>query len=523
MLVLAAEEPCRFKAASLWEGILSDADALQETRPDLPGLAAAALQRDGTAPAIEFENKWYSWGDMARVARTVMRLLDEAGADVRAPTALVARNRPAAVAALLGLIAAGRSVQMIYAFQSAQALANDIVKLQPGSLVIMAEDLSAPVTEALRSVSAAAIRLDGMSAAPLEGQKRARASGVDLRRDPQIEVLTSGTTGPPKRFPISFDMIARHHMGNTGMAGATRGQEDNGPPFLLFYPLGNISGIYSTVPTMLRGQKATLLDRFSLAAWHQFILRYRPAAAGIPTTGFRMLLDADIPPEDLASLRVIATGAAPLDPSIQRAFEEKFGIPVLSSYGATEFGGPVAAMTLDLVRQFGSAKRGSVGRPLPGARLRVVDPETGDELPAGAEGLLEVVSPRIGQDWIRTSDIAVIDEDGFLFIRGRADGAIIRGGFKLVPEVIERALMLHPSVGAVSVVGVADERLGAIPAAAVQLAPDAPRVTPDELEAHARAHLPATHIPVLWRFIDDLPKNPSMKVERQAVQRLFQG
>jgi long-chain acyl-CoA synthetase len=162
-----------------------------------------------------------------------------------------------------------------------------------------------------------------------------------------------------------------------------------------------------------------------------------------------------------------------------------------------------------------------VGRALPGAAVRIVDPETGATLPPGREGIVEVISPRVGPEWIRTSDIGVIDEDGFLFHRGRADGAIVRGGFKLMPESIERALLLHPAVSAAAIVGVADPRLTQIPAAAIEIKPGAEPPTVDDLEKHLRNHVPATHIPVRWRFVESLPKTPSFKVDRPAVRRLF--
>lgn len=487
----------------------------------LPERTRRALDGDPHARAIQFEGVWHDWGEVARVARTVARLVERAGVEPMAPVGFVARNHPAAVAALLGLIEAGRPIQMLYAFQSAEALAKDIARLRPSALVAMTQDYAQPVLDALAAGESAAVVLDGMTAAALPGFEQAMRPCDELRTEPQIEVLTSGTTGPPKRFPIGYDLIARHHLGNA-MAGSRQLGQAEGPPFLLFYPLGNISGIYSTIPTMLRGQPAILLDRFSLDAWRDFVVRYRPADSGLPPTGFRMLLDANVPAEELASLRTMSTGAAPLDPTVQRAFEERYGIPVLLSYGATEFGGPVARMTPELVAEFGKAKFGSVGRAIPGARLRVVDPGTGAALPPGEEGLLEVVSPRIGPEWIRTSDLAVLDADGFLYLRGRADGAIMRGGFKLVPETIERTLLLHPSIGAASVVAVPDARLGQVPGAAIQLRVGAEPVDPAEVEAHLRAHLPATHIPVHWRFVADLPKNPSMKIDRPGVLRLFE-
>jgi acyl-coenzyme A synthetase/AMP-(fatty) acid ligase len=208
---------------------------------------------------------------------------------------------------------------------------------------------------------------------------------------------------------------------------------------------------------------------------------------------------------------------------VHRAFEAHFGIPILLSYGATEFAGPVTAMTADLHAVWGARKFGSVGRTLPGACIRVVDPESAAELPPGEQGILEVISPRIGPHWIRTSDLAVIDEDGFLFHRGRADGAIIRGGFKLLPETIENALLLHPAVSAACVVGVADKRLGQVPAAAVRIKPGAESIGWCELETHLRLHVPATHIPAMWRIVDDLPKTPSFKIDRPATLALFEN
>ncbi len=272
----------------------------------------------------------------------------------------------------------------------------------------------------------------------------------------------------------------------------------------------------------MNGLRIVVFERFTVAGWHDHVVRYRPQLAGLPPAGVQMILDANIPPEDLASIRSIGTGAAPLDPTVHRAFEERYGIPILLSYGATEFGGPVAAMTEILHTQWGAKKFGSVGRAIPGAQLRIVDPDTRAVLPPGKEGILEVISPRIGPEWIRTSDVAVIDEDGFLFHRGRADGAIMRGGFKLLPETIERALLLHEAVSAAGVTGLPDRRLGQVPAAAVQFRPGVAQPSIAELEAHLRDHVLATHIPVAWRFVDTLPRTPSLKVDQRALRQLFE-
>lgn len=489
----------------------------------LSELATRALAHEEARPAIEFERRWFNWGEVRHVAHRVGTHIAASGAPPGAPVAFVARNRPSAVAALLGLIAGGYTIRMIYAFQSAAAIARDIERLKPAAVVAAAEEFSDTVRGVLQQRGIAGVFIEEMEATSLPGFEYSTASDIDIPVEPRIEILTSGTTGPPKHFAVNYDLIAKHHI------GTSLTQQGEGPdllhlsPAILFFPLGNISGIYSTIPTMLRGRRAVLLDRFSVAQWHDYVLRFRPDMGGLPPAGVQMVLDAGIPPEDLACIRYVSTGAAPLDPTVQRAFEERYGIPILLSYGATEFAGPVAAMTAALYPEWGQKKFGTVGRPLPGAQLRVIDPDTGSALPPSHEGILEVISARIGPDWIRTADVAVIDADGFLFHRGRADGAIIRGGFKLLPETIERALVLHDAISAAAVIGIADKRLGQVPAAAVQLKPGAPTPTIAELEAHLRNEVPATHIPVAWRFIDALPRNRSVKVDRPALRRLFES
>jgi len=483
----------------------------------LAELCAETLAIDPSRPAIEFGGDWYDWGQVQMLAQDIRRLLADCGAGENGAVSFVPRNRPSALAALLAMLADGRSVRMIYAFQAPTAIASAIERLD-SSVAIMAEaDFTPEVSTALAAKGMAGIGLTEMGARLMPGLERGHAR-ANPHTSPQVEILTSGTTGPPKQFPIGHDVIAKFVL-NQGM---TMIDDPDEPPFLMSFPIGNISGIYSVAASLLRGKRMVLLDRFSVEKWHDFILRYRPMASGAPPAAVAMIIDADLPVEDLSSLKYFSTGAAPLDPNVQRQFEQKYGIPVLLSYGATEFGGPVVTMTPLLRSEWGDAKFGSVGRAMPGVELRIRDPETDEILPSGEEGILEVVSPRMGPDWIRTSDIAIIDQDGFLFHRGRADGAIMRGGFKVLPETIERALLLHPALSAAGVVGVPDKRLSEVPGAVIEVKPGACRPDVAELEAHLREHLPSTHIPVHWRVVESLPKNPSFKIDRPGLRRLFQ-
>lgn len=477
-------------------------------------LCREALHQNPQNLAVEFERRWYPWGEMRQVSDQLSSFIESFGTGV-VQVAFIASNRPSSIAGFLGLMANRCAIRMLYPFQKPEVIARELDKIDPALFLATEEDYSPALLSALETRRISALALSEMAVRTVFRFDERRASS---HVKSEVKILTSGTTGTPKEFPLSYEMIARHLV---GPRVASADAKSHAVPPILMFPVSNISGIYSTLPPLLKGQGVVLVERFTVAGWRDYVVRFRPQLTGLPPAGIQMLLDADVPVEDLKSIRAIGTGAAPLDINIQRAFEERYGIPILFSYGATEFGGPIVAMTLDLSMKWGKEKLGSVGKPMPGVSIRVIDVDSGEILSPGKEGLLEVISPRIGPDWIRTSDIANIDEDGFLFLIGRADGAIMRGGFKLLPPAIEHALLLHDAVLTASVVGVKDRRLGEVPAAAIEFRRDAARVTVKELEEHLRRHVPATHIPVYWRILDSLPRTPSMKADQMAVRGLF--
>lgn len=489
----------------------------------LQELSAAVLSRYPNDRAIEFNGAWHSWGELKTVGDAVARLIAEGGVGEDGPICLISRNHPATYATLLGLIARGRNLRMVYPFQAAAGIVRDIKRLEPAAFVMTSADMADEIGDALAKDGVVGIVLDGMEARTLPGLEKVGpvAAQRSFTGEPQINILTSGTTGPPKTFSLTFDMIRKHHLGAVDTSPeATRSAQD-GLPALLYMPLGNISGIFSSLPVLLRGIPARLLDRFSMQAWVDYVKEFRPVRQGVPPSMMQQLIDMDVPKEDLVSLKSMGSGAAPLDPKVQAEFEDKYGIPVLVSYGATEFGGPVVDMPLELHPRFGRTKLGTVGVPKAGCDIRVVDPDDGHILGVNEVGALEVLAPRIQPDWIRTSDVGRIDEDGFLFLSGRADGAIMRGGFKVLPETIEKALLIHPAIAEAAVVAVPDERVGQVPGAAIRLRADQPVPSSEELVAHLRQHTLSTHIPVHWRVVEQLPRNPSMKIDRPAVKRLF--
>jgi acyl-coenzyme A synthetase/AMP-(fatty) acid ligase len=158
---------------------------------------------------------------------------------------------------------------------------------------------------------------------------------------------------------------------------------------------------------------------------------------------------------------------------------------------------------------------------LPGVQIRVVDPDAGTDLEPGENGLLEAQIEVIGPHWIRTTDLASIDDDGFITIHGRNDGAINRGGFKILPETVRTALVSHPAVRDACVVGVADQRLGEVPFAAIEVWPGKQPPAEAELKDWVRDTLPSHHVPVAITVVDALPRSAAMKVRPADVAALY--
>jgi len=331
-------------------------------------------------------------------------------------------------------------------------------------------------------------------------------------------MLTSGTTGPPKRIDLTYDMLARSVIGPEAAHSPAPTELRQGVA-IVNAPMVHIGGVFRVLQCICEARPFALLDRFELDQWAEAVRRHRPRAVSLVPAALRMVLHSDLTRDDLASIRAVTSGTAPLSADDADAFTEKFEIPVLTSYAATEFGGGVAGWTLADYRKHWHDKRGSVGRPSLGAQLRVVDDE-GAPLGPDQAGLLEVKPGQLepAADWMRTTDMARIDSDGFLWILGRADQAIIRGGFKVMPDDVRTALESHPAVRGAAVVGRPDDRLGETPVAMVELR-DATDTT--ALVEFLRTRLARYEIPTDIAIVDQLPRTPSGKADLGAVKEFF--
>jgi acyl-CoA synthetase (AMP-forming)/AMP-acid ligase II len=468
---------------------------------------------------LQRDREWISWGRIRSLSEEIDEQLKAAGRQAGERVAVVLGNRMESVAALIAIMRGERALVTISPLQPVERLGADLAAtkaafvLAPGGL--WPEEAFA---SAVAELGAAGWSLD-------EGAlvRRSELTADPVPGDPNVavEMLTSGTTGAPKRIRLSRVQIeaslssALRH--NNRPDGSER-EPLTGKAGLVILPIVHIGGLWGLLQNLVTARPFVLLERFTLPAWRAAVAEHRPVLVSLPPPALRAVLDSDVTHEELSSVRAVNAGTSPVEPSLVDAFYEKFGIAVLIVYGATEFSGAVAGWTLKDFHARWADMKGSAGRPFPGVRLQIIDDDD-NLLPPRQTGRLQVASLQAGGSadrWVTTSDLAHLDEDGYLYIDGRADDVIVRGGFKVAPDIVVRALRSHPAAHDAAVAGLPDTRLGQIPVAAVELRTGA-SVTTEELRAHCRRSVTPYEVPAEVHIVDELPRGAALKVDRRRL------
>lgn len=478
---------------------------------------ADVLALDPTAPAIQYEGQWSSWGQVDQFTGQIAELVTRHGRSAHPRVGILLRNSPVHVATLLGVLLSGGTVVVINPSRGDDRTRADISALDLPVVVGTPDDVTKLLVAAPRTTVVTITHLTDppqVVAATDTGRPDTAEPGV------AVWMLTSGTTGPPKRVDLTYDMLARSVIGRDPEQSPSPTQLRRGVA-IVNSPLVHVGGVFRVLLCIAEARAFVLLPRFELEQWITAVREHQPRAVSLVPAALRMVLHSDLTREDLSGVRAVTSGTAPLSADDADAFTAKFGIPVLTSHAATEFGGGVAGWTLADHQLHWRTKRGSVGRANPGARLRVVD-DAGAPLPPDQQGLLEVKPAQLDADadWMRTTDLARLDEDGFLWILGRADQAIIRGGFKVMPDDVRTALESHPAVRGAAVIGHPDPRLGETPVALVELR-EGLITDPQELAAYLQTRLARYEVPTEIVVVAVLPRTPSGKADLGAVRAHF--
>jgi long-chain acyl-CoA synthetase len=340
--------------------------------------------------------------------------------------------------------------------------------------------------------------------------------------DTAVILYTSGTTGTPKGAELTHGNLGRNV--EVSLELFTLDSESVVLGALpLFHAFGQTCGLNTSVAV---GAMLSLIPRFDASKALAIIERDRVTVfEGVPTMFSAMLHVPDSEKYDTSSLRVCVSGGAAMPVEVMRSFEERFGCIVLEGYGLSETS-PVASFN----HPDSERKPGSIGTPVDGVEMKVVDDGDGD-LPEGQAGEIvirghnvmkgywrrpEATSEAIRDGWFHSGDIGRVDEDGYFFIVDRKKELIIRGGYNVYPREIEEVLYEHPDVREVAVIGISHPELGEEVGAAVALKPGA-SATEAEIRDYVKANVAAYKYPRHVWFVDELPKGATGKILKREI------
>jgi long-chain acyl-CoA synthetase len=341
--------------------------------------------------------------------------------------------------------------------------------------------------------------------------------------DTAVILYTSGTTGQPKGAELTHgNLTSNTEVVRTDIVRAR--PEDvifGGLP--LFHAFGQTAALNVAIAS---GACLTLLPRFDAEHALRIIAGHRVTVfEGVPTMYLALLYRPDRADYDVSALRMCFSGGASLPVEVLRGFEEAFGCMVLEGYGLSETSPVASCNHPDRER-----KPGSIGTPIRGVQMRVVDGED-HEVPQGEVGEIVIRGPNVMKGywhrpeataealrdgWFHSGDLARVDEDGYSYIVDRKKDLIIRGGFNVYPREIEEVLYEHPAVAAVAVIGLPHPELGEEVGAAVTLKPGAV-VSAEELREYVKALVAAYKYPRHLWIAEEMPMGPTGKILKREI------
>lgn len=406
---------------------------------------------------------------------------------------------------------------------SGEALAELIARL-PDPLVVFDADYR----DVVAGCGARSIESDAFVAAARDSEPVAEFPDPD---DVAVVLFTSGTTSRPKAVELSHNNLTSYVTGTVEFASA-----EPGDAALICVPPYHIAGVGAALSNLYAGRKMVYLRKFDAADWVRLAATESVTSATVvPTMLDRIITELDANPTPLPALRTLAYGGSKVAlPLVRKALDLMPDVGFVNAYGLTETSSTIAVLTPDdhrlahrAAEETARKRLGSVGQPVPGIEVqirdedgRVLGPEEVGELFVRGDQVsgryAEIGSVLDEHGWFPTKDVAYLDADGYLFIGGRSDDTIIRGGENIAPAEVEDVLVEHPHVRDVAVVGVEDAQWGQIMVAVVvpvsHITPD-----PEDLREHVRRHLRGSRTPDQVVFRHELPTTPTGKVLRRQL------
>lgn len=483
----------------------------------------AAASRWPDAPALADTSVALSWSQLLGAATGLAAAIQ---ADPGSRIGLLAGDRAAAVVAIHAVRLAGG---VLVPFHRRLAPPELIAQATRARVSILLHDVAHASVAAeigsqvgrTRVVDIGAPTAD-IGAPTVDAAGRAWVEGHASASDGAV-LHTSGTTAAPRGVLLT-------HGALLASAGAWNGFLRSGPTdhWLATLPLAHVAGLGMVLRSVCSGARLTLHDRFDTDAVRRALERDGVTLVSLVATQLRHLLDAG--PVRTTSVRAVLLGGGPVPVALVRRAVDT-GLPIVTTYGLTEAGSGVTALPADEA----AAAPDSVGRPLPGVRIRLVDSD-GIEVPPGTTGSILVGGPTlaVGYDddpdatratfaggWLRTRDLGILDAHGRLRVLDREDELIISGGENISPAGVAAVLADHPAIDDVAVVGRAHPSWGSVPVAVMVPRDGHPAPAIGEVRAFGRERLAGFKLPVASRVVSQVPRTASGKVISREVTALL--
>jgi acyl-CoA synthetase (AMP-forming)/AMP-acid ligase II len=473
----------------------------------------AVAAGDPARTALIIDGRRISYGELETAVRHCAAALAAHGVPAGERVAVVDGGSLLSIATVLGAARIGAAAALMNPALTPPELQGLLKNAGCADVAVAGE----PYVDRLREAGAATVLSESdLAGGPSPAALQEPPNITDTPDDGDALILfTSGTTGLPKPIGITSRRLSMRIKGIT-------------PPFradakpsigMMSVPFFHVGGALGILGSLYSGNTSVVQKRFDAGEWLRLVSKHRVTTTFLVPTMLQRILDhPDFAGTDLTSLAAIAYGAAaaPLT-LVRRAMAALPHVGFANVFGQTETLG--AYTTLLPKDHRDPARVGSVGRPLPGVDVRVVNPATGIDVESGTVGELWVnTTQNVTEGWLRTGDLARQDSDGYIFPSGRLSDTINRGGEKFGPIEVEEALRSHPAVTDVAVTGIADEELGQrVGAAVVACAP----VTLEELRSHCRELIAYFKLPERLAIIDHIPYNATGKVSRRDIALLI--
>jgi long-chain acyl-CoA synthetase len=495
---------------------------------NLARLSQRAFERKGDYASLLFEERWHGSAELFERSRRIAGGLTELGVGPDDRVIVMMANCPEVGIIYNALWRAGAVVTPATFLLPPEDLRHVIADAEACGVVTTPEFVE-KVRKAVDGLDSVRFVVSsgeiGGGVISLESLDAAESISIVDRADDELAALlyTGGTTGRAKGVMLThanlhFSGRAAHNAAH--VPGVNRG--------LATLPLSHSYGILVTIAAMHNPEPgiAVLLRWFDPAAFLSLIAEHRLQISAVVPSMLQILLSQPLEDHDLSSLRFVTSGGAPLAPEVEAEFCRRVpSVSVRQGYGLTE------TAALISTNPAGREKPGSVGLPVPGCTVQILD-DDGRELPQGEPGEICASSPGVMRGYWRspettaeairdgrlyTGDIGYLDEDGYVYIVDRKKDLIIRGGFNVYPRDVEDALVEHPAVQVAGVVGRPDPVHGEEVVAFVSLHSDA-TVTSEDLIGWARQRIGGYKYPRELQILDSVPLTPVGKIDRKALR-----